>query len=215
MTNNIVRNLYNDYGSDNGSDNDSDIVIEADDTETDTDESSLEDDLEFDIEDDPDPYYVEAIYRDDSHHFYDEKTNKKYYIGICKLIRRQNLIVLFNSVSARVFLKHPFPHICDYLDRVSILSTRSTKVHIMQLDILPDNTYSVIIKSHWLRLVQRHWKITFRERNRLLKQRLSLGNLCHREVTGRFKHGYNVLPSIYGMMRTYARAKPKDIVHVQ
>lgn len=186
------------------SSDDSNIMEGSDSNSDESGDSDYEsmDDLDMDI--DEDPYHVEAIYRDDSQHFYEEKTNKQYYIGVCKYIPRRQLILLFNSVSARVFLKHPLRHICDYLERLSIQSTRSTKLHIMQLDVLPDHTYSVIIKTHWLRLVQRHWKKIFRERKEIFKRRMSINCLHHREITGRYKQGNNVLPTIYGMMSMYA-----------
>lgn len=179
-----------------------------------SDDESIEsmDDLDIDI--DEDPYHVEAIYRDDSQHFYEEKIDKQYYIGVCKYIPRRQLILLFNSVSARVFLKHPFRHICDYLDRTHARAApRSTKIHIMQLDVLPDQTYSVIIKTHWLRLIQRHWKKTFRERTDMIKRRMGIDCLYHRAITGRYKHGNNVLPTIHGMMSAYTT--PSNVKYSQ
>jgi hypothetical protein len=170
------------------------------DQEIDTDSDS---DLEFEefiIEPDDDEY--DEIYQEDSYHIYSEKENDHYYIGLAKRISTETLLMV-NSVSASTFFMYSFARIRDYLAKYSIINIQNAKVHIMKLCILPDETYSVILKTHWIRLVQRTWKKVYKERKRVLKQRRKIKNLFLREINGRYPSGMNYVPSIHGMMSQY------------
>ena len=80
----------------------------------------------------------------------------------------------------------------------------NAKIHIMKLCILEDETYSVVLKTHWLRLVQRHWKKVFKERKLKMAARTFLKNQIFREIHGKYPSGLNVIPSILGMMNCYS-----------
>jgi hypothetical protein len=178
---------------------DSDNVSTETDHEQDTDSDS--DFEEFIIEPDDDEY--NEIYEDDSFHVYSEKEHDHYYIGIAKRISTETLL-LVNSISPYVFFQYSFRRVNEYLAKYSIIQVQNAKVHIMKLCILEDDTYSVILKTHWLRLVQRHWKKVYKERKRILKARCSLKNLFLREINGRYPDGLNRIPRLQGMMQVYS-----------
>jgi hypothetical protein len=66
----------------------------------------------------------------------------------------------------------------------------------------PDNVV-IILKTFWIRLVQRTWKRVYRERRRVIQLRCS--RQCHRhvELTGRYIEGAQYLPELRGMLCTY------------
>jgi len=186
-------------------DDGSEIVIREeyissdDDSETD---SELR--LSTDSDEDFDENYYE-IYDSDSEHMYSDKINGKYYIGISKYIYHYNTILLVNSVSPTVFFRYSFDRIREYLCKYSIIRMYNANIHIMKLDILPDETYSVILKTHWIRLIQRHWKKIFKKRKQIIKKRGFLINLLSREIYGRYPNELNSLPNIYGMLNCYRK----------
>lgn len=172
--------------NDNDSDNESIVIID-----------------EFDI-DDMDEDNLEQIERQEADHLYNEKEHGHYYIGLYKYMRNPKIFLMANTVSTRIFFKFEFQRIFRYLNCYSSIRIQDPKVEIMQLDILEDQTYSVVLKTHWIRLIQRHWKKAFHKRCEIIKAIKSPRALMHRELHGRFPYGLNRIPSIWGLMRDYA-----------
>jgi hypothetical protein len=203
----MINNIDSDEETESSSDDSSAIVvreqyISSDDSESDTEvELELSTDSEYD---DFDEEYNE-IYENDSEHMYSEKTNGQCYIGISKYIYQYNTILMINSVSPGIFFRYSINQILDYLCKYSIIHMQNAKIHIMKLDILQDGTYSVILKTHWLRLIQRHWKRIFKERALIIKKRCFIINLLSREIYGRYPNELNSLPNIYGMLNCYSK----------
>jgi len=207
-----------DYDSDNDSnsiDSDSTIVFVNDlngseissnsGTDHESDSDSDNDFEEFDVL--PNDWEHDEIYQDDSHHVYSEKEHDHYYIGLTKRTYTDNrdVLLMINSVSPFVFFQYGFERIRRYLAEYSIVRVENAKVHIMKLCILEDGTYSVVLKTHWIRLVQRHWRKTYQQRKRVIRGRRNLANLRHREVYGRWPHGLNRVPSLHGLMQEYKK----------
>lgn len=169
-------------------------------SETNTDSEDDSDMEEFEVE--VNDWEYDEIYQDDSHHVYSEKQHDHYYIGLAKRLN-SDLLLMVNSVSPFVFFQYGFERVRRYLAQYSIVRVENAKIHIMKLCILPDQTYSVVLKTHWLRLVQRHWRKVYAERKRVIKGRRNLMNLRYREINGKYSYGFNNLPSLRGMMRKY------------
>lgn len=169
-------------------------------SETNTDSEDDSDMEEFEVE--VNDWEYDEIYQDDSHHVYSEKQHDHYYIGLAKRLN-SDLLLMVNSVSPFVFFQYGFERVRRYLAQYSIVRVENAKIHIMKLCILPDQTYSVVLKTHWLRLVQRHWRKVYAERKRVIKGRRNLMNLRYREIHGKYSYGFNHLPSLRGMMRKY------------
>ena len=58
----------------------------------------------------------------------------------------------------------------------------------------------VVLKTIWLRLIQRTWKRVYKERVRVIALRCSLQCQRHMELTGRYIEGAHYLPRLQGMM---------------
>jgi len=184
-TDSSVDNAFIDY---NDSDSDDSVVIID----------------EFDI-DEFDRDNLEQIERLDVDQLYSEKEHGHYYIGLCKYMRNPKIYLMANTVSTRIFFKFEFQRIFRYLNCYSSMMIPNPKVEIMQLQILEDQTYSVVLKTHWLRLIQRHWKKAYKKRRVIIKSLRLPGVLKYREIHGRFPYGLNRIPSIWGLLRDYAK----------
>jgi len=183
--------MNNFYITPQDDDNNDSIIIEDTDDETDTTDETLvssDEDDEYSI----DTEECETILNDDYQHNFAEKQDKHYYLGSCW--KQDDKWTMTNSVSARVFYRHSFLDIIHYLWLFSLVRMSSPHIHILQLRISQDGTYNVIIKTFWLRIVQRTWKRIYRERQEIWQKRRNIMALRQREITGKFPVGLRVLP---------------------
>jgi hypothetical protein len=147
----------------------------------------------------------DMIYYDDVEFLDTEKENGHYYIGLYEYIRSQSELILGTTVSPKIYYKYTC-NVSRYLRAYSIVRNKySTKnIHIMQLKIDTHNTYTVIIKTYWIRLIQRHWKKIFKMRMDFIQLRKRLSNQRHFELNGRYILGNNIFPpSLIGMLEMY------------
>lgn len=145
-----------------------------------------------------------SIYRDERRHLDSDKEDAKYYIGFCKYYPIDNYIIMTCSVSPRSFLKYSGKRIRTYLRNYSAIIVRSPRINIMKLSISPhDGSYNVIIKTHWLRLVQRHWRKVYQERCNAIQEASSPRSLANFAMRGRSRLAGT--PGLLGMMRAYNR----------
>jgi len=150
--------------------------------------------------DDEIEYRLERIFREESEFIDTDKENGKYCIGLHKYNSYRKILILSNTVSTKSFLKFPYMDTLRYLYFYSILRPPIPKINIYSLSVLPDGTYSVILKTHWLRIIQRNWKKIFKERSEILLKRRSVQSLYNLQITGRYPAGLNSMPSIHGML---------------
>jgi len=81
-----------------------------------------------------------------------------------------------------------------------IISQRNyIQPHIGQVLYLSSGECVAIIKTVWLKLVQRCWRRVYNEKKRVINRRKQLDSLKFREVHGKWPNDCNYLPSIYGM----------------
>ena len=114
---------------------------------------------------------------------------------------------LFTTLRARkrlfqTYISHPcfrdHPSIRNY---VSISKKITFSPQIAQcVELLPGQETVAIIKTHWLRLIQRTWKRVFQERLKITKLRSLHQNVKHRERTGKWPQKCNHMPLIRGML---------------
>jgi len=157
--------------------------------------------------------FSENDYDSDEDYLYEEfysetidipKQHNLYYIGICKLIRPEHYFLLLNTISSKIFFKHPFESILTYLSEFSIIYVNKPCIDIMQLQILPDDTYTIIKKTYWLRLIQRHWRNILLKRQNIYKQRCRIPSLQYSQLHGRYPCGLNAMPGLVGMLSHYS-----------
>lgn len=210
--------MYNIRNSVNSSDED-DTEYESDQTDTistestESTESDTDSEYEYEIYDPFMENIFDMIYYDDSEFLDNDKEDGHYYIGLYDYVRRTELL-LGTTVSPRIFYKYPYNNVSRYLRAYSVLRNKyfTKNIQIMQLKIIQEqltttyihHTFTVIIKTYWIRLIQRHWKKIYKIRMDFIQLRKRFSNQRHFELNGRYISGNNTFPpSLYGMLSIY------------
>ena len=161
-----------------------------DETDSDSDNESL---YNSDENDDT----LDKIYKHD-YSFLKYKQNKKYYIGLAAIV--DSIYLLAHTVTPKSLFKYSYKDVLMYLHNYSIIYVTRPKIDIFQLYII-ENNYNVVIKTHWIRLIQRHWKKVYKNRTDTLRKRALSGNYYPQSVFNKYSN--NVLPGLRGMLSHY------------
>ena len=141
-----------------------------------------------------DEEYEEIYYYDN--HSDEDRLHGQIYIG--SHVIASYTYVLNISISVKSFYHFPYEMIQQYL---STPSPNITSIEIMKLEIVDGNYYTVILKTHWIRLIQRVWKKVYAERLKIIQLRKSLFCQQYFEYNGKYPINACYLPSLYGMMK--------------
>jgi hypothetical protein len=185
---------YYSDSDDDSNENDSSIISST---------ASIDEFSEYLIDSDSDDEISDRIYNDDESTVEAIKTNGTYYLGcVCKCLLLEMII------SPRILYKYTYRQIREYMLQYSVSSCcrlygKKPTVDIIVLDI-QDEVYHAVIKTFWIRLVQRHWKKTYKQQRDILKLRKSWENQRHFQLHGRYITGSNYTPSLRGMMAQYS-----------
>jgi len=148
---------------------------------------SLNDIEEYNDED------TDREYNTDSDDEYEE--NRRYTI--------QDAIVLIKNIySTQILINNRYycqhPTIRNYHNIIS--NTNYIKSEIGEYIILPTQEAIAILKTFWLRIIQKKWKKVFQERKNIIRQRCHFSNLSIREIHGRWPASCLNLPGLRGML---------------
>jgi len=172
-------------------------------------------DYDYDYGDyDEDEEISYQIYLESSYFQETEKIIGKYYFGLYVYNKIKNEFVMLCVISPEVFYKYSYHYVETYLSIMADLSviphisdnahfylntTRlQTTIQIMKHTEKKGTIDIVILKTFWLKIVQRTWKRVFKERKRILKEWKSPSSLKYSEINGHFEKR---LPTIYGMLK--------------
>ena len=123
---------------------------------------------------------------------------EKYYIG--SFCNESNNLIVSITITCGTFFKYPSNIICNYLHDFSIMMSTSSNIHIIKLDIGTDGVFNAILKTFWLKIIQRKWKKIYKQKQDIIRKRKSLFSIRNREIHGCLKDGTDYYPSIYGML---------------
>lgn len=208
-----INNNYVDNHSNNSENSEDDSIVIDDSITENTSEYDSEDyDSESTDYNTDEGIEYDSIHNEDSEHFYTEKENNKYYIGLCHnyfTLSYTHYLLLSTSVSARTFFNHSYNSINNYLYYYGLTRIPNHNIQIMQLKVNTFNgieLYNVIIKTYWLRLIQRHWKKIYKQRLSIIKQRIKPDNQLYNSIHGTYPLHISKLPSLHGMLSTYQKS---------
>jgi hypothetical protein len=180
----------NNYGylSDTTSSSDSTIIA----SDNDSDDSIFINNAYNDVPD--------TLYNEDVEHMESDKYHGNFYIGLYKHVEQSGNFLFMASASNNLFLKYSSNQIVDYLKEYSIVPSVSDNIEIMKLYI-KNETYYVVLKTHWIKLIQRKWKALFQIYKDNQEKKTQPKNLLYREQNGNFPKELNYRPKINGMLR--------------
>jgi hypothetical protein len=162
----------------------------------DTDSESVDSENAMDLFDD--------IYEDEP--IDEDKIDANYYIGIHHCDASE--LIMAATVTNKTFQHYDNGELLYYLSNYSYVEIENPKLHIMQLRILPDGTYSVVLKTHWIKLIQRTWRRIFKQRNQMIMRRAWAN--CSFEINGKWPVELRRLPRLRGSLAHLKVSKYKN-----
>ena len=126
----------------------------------------------------------------------DECRDNAMYIGIPVYDAQFDVNLLASRVSSKSFFDYDIEEVMDYLTDNNIVETNVEPISpdIMQVHIDESDAFTVVLKTHWLRLVQRKWKNVLQHRRRIM---CNPNYIRNREITGK---SLIPLPRLRGML---------------
>jgi hypothetical protein len=196
------------YNSTDTSSDDETSIIMVDQDDDGTVETDIDDDIVDNGYNTDDSYNTDegieydSIHNEDSQHFYSEKENGKYYLGLCHVYSQPNRdmqLLLSTSVSARTFFNHSYENINNYLYSYGLVRIPNHEVQLMQVHMLDDDTCMVVNKTYWLRIIQRRWKKTYAMRIQMARLRAMPENQIYNQIHGYYPNHIRIMPSFRDM----------------
>jgi hypothetical protein len=150
---------------------------------------------------------LESDYENDEIEFYEagETSTTKYNIVLCekynKLLHGIANCEINNHYLTHFRLKKLNNYFINYMKR----GRPTLRTEIAECIILNSNHSVSILKTFWLRLIQRVWKKTYLERKNIIKKRSNPRSIFHREIFGRWPDDCLIYPSLIGMLGNLSR----------
>jgi hypothetical protein len=168
---------------------------------------SSDDDSDFDEEYDFDTENLASIERICDDDYFDSlHISKKRYIGIA--LNQNDYYLYLLHITPNSYFKYPHDIVRRYLRRYSCVELpKGATVEIIEMIIenvaFNGQMFSVkkaILKTHWIRLIQRCWRNTLKKRNEMIIKWGSQRNRIHVELTGKNLPEYRYMPGLRGCM---------------
>ena len=81
-----------------------------------------------------------------------------------------------------------------------ILQPSYIKPEIAECIYLETNEFVAIIKTFWIKIIQRKWKNVYKERQYILQKRCNYASIMYRQLRGKWPDNCLYYPSIKGML---------------
>jgi hypothetical protein len=130
----------------------------------------------------------------------EEKEDGKYYIGLSCLENQSCEFLLMTSVRPTTFFKYTYNIILKFLVEFSLFMIENPVINILKL-VKNGERDCVLIKTFWLKIVQRKWKKVFAEKKKTIQQMKTHKWLRSYLWFGKFPNG-NYMPGLKGMMNS-------------
>ena len=131
------------------------------------------------------------------------KENGKWYLGTWFESGGDRLLNI--AITPQTFLRNTHDAIMDYVDYYASVHNFQ-ELEIMQVWQDESGEYpltKVVLKTFWLRLVQRHWRKVCADRYKLMRRRMGVDTFLYFMREGKYPEGMRGFPTIRGMMKQY------------
>lgn len=113
-------------------------------------------------------------------------------------------ISLINDILLDINLQYLYLHnyYHNIFDNYKYIVTQSNymKPEIAECIYLETGEFVAIIKTFWIKMIQRKWKKIYKERQRILQKRCNYASIMYRELHGKWANDCLYYPSIKGML---------------
>lgn len=123
---------------------------------------------------------IDNIFDEETDFLDSDKINNNYYIGNYFYDKQNNTLLMGSVIRNKTFFNYDINYISLYLRQTSCIENVYPEVEIVKLNLIDGKLYSVILKTYWLSIIQRHWKKTYSN---------------HRNM--------NMIPKIKGLLNMY------------
>lgn len=170
------------------------VIIDSDSEFTDS-------ESEMDLDDEP----YDDIYQADAEFTNQDKIDGHYYIGLASYVPSENIWISVFAISPRVFFQYPAEYVCEYLHHYGHIEMIGPQLQIMQLHIHQDTeTYTVVLNTLWIRIIQRHWRKIYKIRQRIIEERLNPIVQFKFQIHGTYyPYSSRSIPGLRGMLSDY------------
>jgi len=163
-----------------------------------------DDDIEYNSDNDSDnDDDYDSIYQEEELFVDSEKSEGQYIIGLTNKCNHTFGDIYSSGVTAKTLFKFSFQNIVRYLYLNSVSMIRNPRVEIVKIHIDENKTCIALKKTYWLRLVQRHWKKLCIQKNDIIKKRMRISSLYHREISGKWPQDCLYFPNCKGILSQY------------
>jgi hypothetical protein len=137
----------------------------------------------------------------------EELSLTKYNIVLCELYNNQ-----IHGVSSDEINYHYLTHLrlklldTDFLTNFLTNFPSESKLEIAECIYLPSYHCISILKTIWIKLIQRTWKKIYKERKLIISKRYHPNSLKYREIYGTWPNNCINYPSLKGMLSNLSRA---------
>lgn len=135
-----------------------------------------------------------------------EKLNSHFLINsrfkILDISVTNNVCIHYNSFYSTLHLTNPNKLNHKYIRNYKNIITNESyiKPEIAECFYLETGECIAILKTFWIRLIQRKWKNILSERKKIIQKRCSIKSLLYREIYGKWPSECLYYPTLNGMM---------------
>jgi hypothetical protein len=134
----------------------------------------------------------------------EEQSLTKYNIVLCERYDRNKHGIVNGEINDHYLTLIRFTELdSNYINIVT--SSYNAKVEIAECLYLPSEHCVSIIKTHWLKLIQRTWKRIYILRKLIIVMRSCPNALNHMEIYGRWPNNCLNYPTLKGMLKNLSR----------
>ena len=157
-------------------------------------DNNIDSDYDSDYESDDDS--------SDDNEFDDDLLCVSSYKDMKELIRNYTLSTRYflkqlKESNENINIEHPI--LRNYLNIINI-QTPFMKPQIGEIIFLKGDEAVCIIKTHWIKIIQRKWKKIFEKRKQILKNRLCINSILYWQMNGKWDENCKLLPTLNGML---------------
>jgi hypothetical protein len=159
--------------------------------------TSSEYDLQFQVSYGEDELYlIDEEYMDE----YEPCQNGKYYLGSYKYFEDIGEYLLMSQISKHVFYASNCLSMPKFIFWYSGAYIPDPTLQIMQV-FMKDECATAVLKTYWIRIIQRTWKRVYKERQDYIMKCKQLNYLRNRELNFTTLNGGNSYPALKGMLQ--------------